>query len=123
VKMTKRKRASLGQNLLKLALIAPAILSVTARLFSMARLEISIARRRLVWFFLLGLSCLVLLLGVWTSLCWLLCFYLLSLKLSLIQSMAMVLILNLFLLIIACLCLALCRVDLTFSKTRRDIQK
>ena len=121
--MTKKKRAGFARGFLRLALIAPAILGIASQLCSMARLEIRMARKRMVWFFLLGMLCLVLMLGAWSSLCWVMCFYLLSIKLSLLQSMVIVFIFNICLLVIACLCFALFRIDLTFPKTRRDIRK
>ena len=121
--MAKKTRTGLGRNLLKLVLFVPAILSMTTRILTAARLEITAVRRKIICFFLLGLSCLVLLITVWSGLCGLLFLYLLSLSLAPLQAMVFVLLLNIFLLIIACLCLALFRVDLSFPKTRKDIQK
>ena len=118
-----RTRTSLVRNLLKLVLFVPAILSITTHLIEAARLEMSAVRRKVIYLFLLGLSCLVLLIAVWSGLCGLLFLYLLSLKLTLLQAMVFVLLANVFLLIIACLSLALMHIDLTFPKTRRDIQE
>tara|TARA_R110000868_G_scaffold15698_7_gene71644 strand:- start:971 stop:1348 length:378 start_codon:yes stop_codon:yes gene_type:complete len=120
--MAKKNNAGIGQNILKILLIIPAIFSLTSSLISQAHLEAVQLKRSVVLLVVLTFFFFILMLSMWfCALGWLV-LYLLSLNVGMMLALSLVFIFNLFLLIITCLVIRENKIDPSFPETRKVIK-
>ena len=120
--MTRKHKKGIGGTVIRLLLVIPAFLNLTANLFSLMQCEAAMMRKKVTLFFVFGLFALVLLMGSWLCVMAMLLFYLGSLQVSMMTSFVIVLLLNLLLLMMVGLGLMFVKVDPTFPETRKVLQ-
>lgn len=120
--MTKKHKKGIGGTLIRLLLVIPAFLSLTANLFSLAQCEAASMRKKIMLFFVFAMFALVLMISGWLCVTTILLIYLHSLQVSMMTSFVIVLLLNLLLLMMVGVSLMFVKVDPTFPETRKVIQ-
>lgn len=120
--MAKKQKGGIGGTILRLLMIVPVVLNMTATLISLAQNELLSMRKKLVLFMVLAFFCLALTVGAWMCVTGLLIIYLQSLQLSLVSSLVIVMVFNLLMLIIIALAMSFIKVDPTFPETRKIVK-
>ncbi len=121
--MAKKRSAGMISKLIKVAMIIPAILSVTKGLIFQGRQELIGMRKRLIAFCIAALFSLILLLTTWWCLLAMLITYLLSQAVSMMVTLLIVFMLNCFMLIIFGIYLSTIKLDPSFPETRKVIRE
>lgn len=120
--MAKKQKKGIAGTILKLLMVLPAVLNMTASLIAMVQSEFLTMRKKLVLFMVLGFFCLALMMGTWLCITGLLVIYLQTLPLSLTSSLMIVLVFNFLLLVITGLAMSFIKVDPTFPETRKVVK-
>lgn len=120
--MSKNHKSGLTGRILKFILIIPAIYNLLEIMVSIAKNEVAMIRRKIIFLLMMAFFLFVLLATVWMCATALLISYLVSLQLSMVLSITFALIANLVLFLIICLVLALVKVDPFLPETRQVIK-
>lgn len=120
--MAKKQKKGIAGAILRLLMVLPAVLNMTATLMSLVQSEFLSMRKKLVLFMVLGFFCLALMMGAWLCVTGLLVIYLQTLQLSLASSLMIVLVFNFLLLVITGLAMSFIKVDPTFPETRKVVK-
>jgi hypothetical protein len=120
--MAKKQKKGIAGTVLKLLMVLPAVLNMTASLIAMVQSEFLTMRKKLVLFMVLAFFCLALMMGVWLCVTGLLVIYLQTLQLGLSSSLMIVLVFNFLLLVITGLAMSFIKVDPTFPETRKVVK-
>lgn len=120
--MAKKQKNGIAGTILKLLMILPAVLNMTASLISMVQSEYLTMRKKLVLFMVLGFFCLALMMSAWLCITGLLIIYLHTLQLSFVSSLMIVLVFNFLMLVITGLAMSFIKVDPTFPETRKAVK-